>query len=61
MKPPAQAPEVIDAGCTCVCHQDSKVMHIQPCCDRCPGCGRSIARPYLQDHLGRCAPDLARR
>jgi hypothetical protein len=47
--------------CDCLCHWESSVMHIRPCCEgRCPKCGFWFASG-LRQHIATCnrQPDRA--
>ena len=37
--------------CDCVCHKHEGTMHIRPCCDTCPVCGKRIKIGFMSNHL----------
>jgi hypothetical protein len=42
------------APCTCPCHADPQIQHIQACCAPCPRCGARLAAG-IDAHLDTCA------
>jgi hypothetical protein len=40
--------------CRCVCHEKLGIIHVTPCCMRCPRCLRHIVTHAWENHLKRC-------
>ncbi len=40
--------------CDCMCHKNPLIMHVAPCCLRCPKCGVSYPRMEYPVHEHRC-------
>lgn len=33
--------------CRCPCHRSKVVVHVKPCCDICPHCGKPLKEGYV--------------
>lgn len=43
--------------CTCPCHNPAqRIMHMFPCCVKCPNCGLNITYEALEAHKSVCVP-----
>ncbi len=40
--------------CDCECHTDPSVVHIMPCCEKCPHCGGNIVIAFYDEHVAKC-------
>ena len=43
-------------ACRCPCHDVplAGMLHPQPCCERCPHCGKRVAAGLFSRHVGEC-------
>jgi Smr domain len=40
--------------CNCPCHTSPHIVHVVPCCTRCPHCRQKISNYFFTEHVGRC-------
>lgn len=47
--------------CTCPCHKpNARIMHMFPCCGKCPTCGLNITYEALEAHKKVCVTQKAK-